>query len=48
MSVYHGVLPFSIDVKWGEKVIGRVALISAGVLVLPSMLKAEIVDLKMI
>jgi len=48
MVVCQGELPFSIDVKWGEKAVGRGALIAGGVLVLPSMPKGEIVDLKMI
>jgi len=48
MVVCQGELPFSIDVKGGEKVVGRGALIAGGVLVLPSMPKVEIVDLKMI
>ena len=48
MAVFKGELPFAIDVKGGEKAIGRGALIIGGVLVLPSMPKGEIVDLKMI
>ena len=41
-------LPFAIDFKWGDKAIGRGALILGGVLVFPSMPKGEIVDIKMI
>ena len=37
-------LPFSIDVKGGENVVGRGVMIAGGVLVLPSMPKGEIVD----
>ena len=39
-----GELPFAIDVKGGENVVGRVVMIAMGVLVLPSMPKGEIVD----
>ena len=48
MVVCQGELPFAIDVKGAEKVVGRGALITGGVLMLPSMPKGEIVDLKMI
>ena len=48
MVVCQGELPFAIDVKGGEKAVGRGPLIVRGVLVLPSMPKGEIVDLKMI
>ena len=44
MVVFHGELPFSIDVKGGENVVGRGVMIAGGVLVLPSMPKGEIVD----
>ena len=44
MVVSQGELPFSIDVKGGENVVGRGVLITGGVLVLPSMPKGEIVD----
>ena len=39
-----GELPFSIDVKGGENVVGRGVMIIGGVLLLPSMPKGEIVD----
>ena len=45
MVVFQGELPFAIDDKGGEKVVGRGALIAGGVLVLASMPKGEIVDL---
>lgn len=48
MVVCHGELLFAIDVKGGEKAVGRGALIAGGVLVLPSMPKGDIFDLKMI
>jgi len=48
MVVCQGELPFAIDAKGGEKTVERGALIKRGVLVLPSMPKGEIVDLKMI
>jgi len=48
MVVCRGELPFAIDVKGGEKAIGRGALIATRVLVLPTTPKGEIVDLKMI
>ena len=41
---FRGELPFSIDVKGGENVVGRGVMIVGGVLVLPSMPKGEIVD----
>ena len=44
MVVCQGELPFSIDFKGGENVIGRGVMITGGVLVLPSMPKGEIVD----
>ena len=44
MVVCQGELLFSIDVKGGEKEIGRGALIIGGVLVFPSRPKGEIVD----
>ena len=44
MVVSKGELPFSIDVKGGEKAVGRGVMITGGVLVLPSMPKGEIVD----
>ena len=43
MVVYQGVLPFAIDVKRGENVVGRGVMIAGGVLVFPSMPKGEIV-----
>ena len=39
MVVCQGELPFSIDVKGGENVVGRGVMIAEGVLVLPSMPK---------
>ena len=42
--MFQGELPFSIDVKGGENVVGRGAMIGGGVLVFPSMPKGEIVD----
>ena len=44
MVVFQGELPFAIDVKGGENVVGRGVMIARGVLVLPSMPKGEIVD----
>ena len=44
MVVHQGELPFSIDVKGGENVVGRGVMIAGGVLVLPSMPKGEIFD----
>ena len=44
MVVCHEELPFAIDVKGGENVVGRGAMITGGVLVLPSMPKGDIVD----
>ena len=42
--VFQGELPFAIDVKGGENVVGRGVMITGGVLVLPSMPKGDIVD----
>ena len=42
--MFHGELPFAIDVKGVENVVGRGVMITRGVLVLPSMPKGEIVD----
>jgi len=47
MVLCQGKLPFSIDVKGGEKVVERGALIVGEVLVLPSMPKWEIADLRL-
>ena len=44
MVVFQGELPFAIDFKGGENVVGRGVMIAAGVLVFPSMPKGEIVD----
>ena len=44
MVVCQAELPFAIDVKGGENVVGRGVMIGRGVLVLPSMPKGEIVD----
>ena len=44
MVVFQGGLPFSIDVKGEENVVGRGVMIAGGVLVFPSMPKGEIVD----
>ena len=44
MVVFQGELPFSIDVKGGETVVGRGVMIAGGVLVFPSMPKGEIFD----
>ena len=44
MVVFHGELPFAIDVKGGENVVGRGVMIAGGVLVLPSMQKGDIFD----
>ena len=44
LVVCQGELPFSIYVKGGDNVIGIGIMITGGVLVLPSMLKGEIVD----
>jgi len=44
MIVCQGELPFSIDVKGGDKAVGRGLMITGGVLVLPLMPKGEIVD----
>ena len=42
MVVFQRELPFAIEVKGGEIVVGRGAMITGGVLVLPSMPKGEI------
>ena len=44
MVVFQGELPFSIDVKGGDNVVGRGVMITGGVLLLPSMPKGEIFD----
>ena len=44
MVVFQGELPFDIDVKGGESLVGRGVMITGGVLVLLSMPKGEIVD----
>ena len=44
MVMCQGELPFTIDVKGGENVVGRCVKIAGGVLVFPSMPKGEIVD----
>ena len=44
MVVFQGELPFAIDDKGGEKVVGRGVMITGGVLVLPSMPRGKIVD----
>ena len=44
MVVFQGELPFAIDVKRGENVVGRGVMVTGGVIVLPSMPKGEIVD----
>ena len=44
MVVFQGELPFSIDVKGEDNVVGRGVMITGGVLVFPSMPKGEIVD----
>ena len=44
MVVCQGELPFAIDVKGGDNVVGRSVMIAGGVVVLPSMPKGEIVD----
>ena len=44
MVVFQGELPFSIDVKGGDNVLGRGVMIAGVVLVFPSMPKGEIVD----
>ena len=40
--VFQGELPFAIDVKGGDNVVGKGVMIAGGVLVLPSMPKGEI------
>ena len=47
MVICQGELPFSIDVKGGENVVGRGVMIAGGVLMLPSMPKGEIVDYRL-
>ena len=42
MVVCQGELPFAIDVKGGENVVGRGFMIAGGVLVLPSWTKGDI------
>ena len=42
--MFQGELPFAIDVKGRDNVVGRGVMIIGGVLVLPSMPKGEIVD----
>ena len=37
MVLFQGELPFAIDVKGGENVVGRGVMIAGGVLVFPSM-----------
>ena len=44
MVVFQGELPFAIDIKGGENVVGRGVMIAGGVIVLPSMPEGEIVD----
>ena len=44
MVLCKGELPFSIDFKGGENVVGRGSMIIGGVLVLSSIAKGEIVD----
>ena len=44
MVMFQGELPFPIDVKGGENVVGRCVMTTGEVLVLPSMPKGEIVD----
>ena len=44
MVVFLEELPFSIDVRGGENVVGRGVMIAGGVLLFPSMPKGEIVD----
>ena len=44
MVVCQAELPFAIDLKGGENVVGRGVMIAGGVLVLPSMSKGEIFD----
>ena len=40
--MFQGELPFSIDVKGGENVVGRGVMITGGVLVFPLMPKGDI------
>ena len=44
MVAFQGELPFAIDFKGGENVVGRGVMIAGRVLVLPPMPKGEIVD----
>jgi len=44
MAVFQGEIPFSIDDKGIDKAVGRGVMITGGLLVLPSMLKRDIVD----
>ena len=44
MVVFQGELPFAIDFKGEENVVGRGVMIAGGVLVLPSIPKGDIVD----
>ena len=44
MVVCQGELPFSIDVKGRENVLGRGVMIAVGVLLLPSMPRGDIFD----
>ena len=44
MVVFQGELPFVIDFKGRDNVVGRGVMIAGGVHVLPSMPKGEIVD----
>ena len=44
MVVFQGELPFAIDVKGRENVVGRGVMIAGGVLMFPSIPKGEIVD----
>ena len=44
MVMFQGELPFSIDIKGVDNVVGRGFMITWGVLVLPSMPKGEIFD----
>ena len=44
MVLFQGELPFAIDVKWGDNVVGRGVMVTGVILVFPSMPKGEIVD----
>ena len=48
MVLCQGELPFAIDVKGGDNVVGRGFMIPGGVLVLPSMPKVEIIDQRLL